>query len=102
VNGTLFARRLKGITGIVGATCIGDGATSTGAFHESINQAAVEKLPLVLVVADNQYAYSTPSSRQFACDSLLEKAAGYGVEGHGLDGNDLQACLRVVGGAVAK
>jgi pyruvate dehydrogenase E1 component alpha subunit/2-oxoisovalerate dehydrogenase E1 component alpha subunit len=62
----------------------------------------VEKLPLVLVVADNQYAYSTPNARQFACESILEKAAGYGVEGHGLDGNDLPACLRVVGGAVAK
>jgi len=45
---------------MVGATCIGDGATSTGAVHEAINQAAVEKLPLVLIVADNQYAYSTP------------------------------------------
>jgi TPP-dependent pyruvate/acetoin dehydrogenase alpha subunit len=49
VNGVLFARRMKGITGIVGAACLGDGATSTGAFHEALNQAAVEKLPLVLV-----------------------------------------------------
>src|SRR5438034_274006 len=45
VNGTLIARRFKGLTGTVGATCIGDGATSTGAFHEALNQAAVEKLP---------------------------------------------------------
>ena len=80
VNGVLFARRMKGITGIVGATCIGEGATSTGAFHEALNQAAVEKLPLVLVVANNQYAYSTPNSRQFACDDLADKAVGYGVE----------------------
>src|SRR6266481_1291479 len=65
VNGTLMGRRFKGITGTVGATCIGDGATSTGAFHEALNQAAIEKLPLVLIVADNQYAYSTPTSRQF-------------------------------------
>src|SRR5277367_2163657 len=56
VNGMLFARKLKKNFGTVGATCIGDGATSTGAFHEALNQAAVEKLPLVLVVADNQYA----------------------------------------------
>ena len=67
VNGILFARRLKKISGTVGAACLGDGATSTGAFHEALNQAAVEKLPLVLVVANNQYAYSTPTSRQFAC-----------------------------------
>src|SRR5277367_1758322 len=56
VNGILFARRFKKISGTVGVACIGDGATSTGAFHEALNQAAVEKLPLVLVVADNQYA----------------------------------------------
>src|SRR5262249_35836221 len=74
VNGTLIARRFKGRAGAVGATCIGDGATSTGAFHEALNQASVEKLPLVLVVANNQYAYSTPTSRQFACRSLADRA----------------------------
>ena len=79
VNGMLLARRFKKITGTVGAACIGDGATSTGAFHEALNQAAVEKLPLVLVVANNQYAYSTPTSRQFACRDLADKAVGYGV-----------------------
>src|SRR6187397_1370789 len=61
VNGTLLARRFHGVAGTVGAASIGDGATSTGAFHEAINQAAVEKLPLLLVVANNQYAYSTPT-----------------------------------------
>ncbi len=73
VNGVLFARRFKKISGTVGAACLGDGATSTGAFHEALNQAAVEKLPLVVVVADNQYAYSTPTDRQFACESLADK-----------------------------
>ena len=100
VNGALMARRFKGIKGIVGAACIGEGATSTGSFHEAINQAAIERLPLVLVVANNQYAYSTPSSRQFACRSLLDKAAGYGVDSHGVDGTELSACLKVVGHAV--
>src|SRR6266540_1287672 len=100
VNGMLMARRFKGITSSVGATCIGEGGTSTGAFHEALNQAAVEKLPLVLVVANNQYAYSTPSSRQFACRNLADKAVGYGVEGHTVDGTDLGACLKVVGEAV--
>ncbi|MEI6197021.1 MAG: thiamine pyrophosphate-dependent dehydrogenase E1 component subunit alpha [Verrucomicrobiota bacterium] len=102
VNGALFARRMKGIAGTVGATCLGDGATSTGAFHEALNQAAVEKLPLVLVLADNQYAYSTPTARQFVCADLADKAAGYGVAAHSVDGTDLLACLQTVGGAVAK
>ena len=74
VNGVLFARRFKKISGTVGAACIGDGATSTGAFHEALNQAAVEKLPLVLIVADNQYAYSTPTSFQFACEILARQS----------------------------
>lgn len=102
VNGMLIGRRFKGQLGAVGATCIGDGGTSTGAFHEALNQAAVEKLPLVLVVANNEYAYSTPTSRQFACRSLLDKAVGYGVESHGVDGTDLAACLKVMAKAVQR
>jgi pyruvate dehydrogenase E1 component alpha subunit/2-oxoisovalerate dehydrogenase E1 component alpha subunit len=102
VNGVLFARKLKNIPGTVGAACIGDGATSTGSFHEALNQAAVEKLPLVLVVANNQYAYSTPTSLQFACRDLADKAVGYGVESQSLDGTDLAACLEIIGAAVAR
>jgi pyruvate dehydrogenase E1 component alpha subunit/2-oxoisovalerate dehydrogenase E1 component alpha subunit len=102
VNGVLFARRMKGITGIVGVACLGEGATSTGAFHESLNQAAVEKLPLVLVVANNQFAYSTPTSRQFACADLANKATGYGVESHSVDGTDFSDCMETVGSAVAR
>jgi pyruvate dehydrogenase E1 component alpha subunit/2-oxoisovalerate dehydrogenase E1 component alpha subunit len=102
VNGALLAHRFRGVTGTIGATCIGDGGTSTGAFHEGLNQAAVEKLPLILVVANNHYAYSTPNSRQFACASLLDKAAGYGVEGCAVDGTDLAACLQAVSEAAAK
>ena len=102
VNGVLMARRMRGIEGTVGAATIGEGGTSTGAFHEAINQAAVERLPIVIVVADNQYAYSTPNSRQFACRSLLERAKGYGVTGYTLDGTDLEACLNVARSAVDK
>lgn len=102
VNGVLMARRFNGVTDAVGAACLGEGATSTGSFHEALNQAAVEKLPLVLVVANNQYAYSTPNARQFACRALVDKAAGYGVAGHALDGTDLGACLQVLGDAVAR
>lgn len=100
VAGALLARRMKGETGMVGATCIGDGGTSTGAFHEGLNAAAVEKLPLVLVVANNQYAYSTPNTRQFVCADLVDKAIGYGVAGHSVDGTDLHACLSTLRKAV--
>jgi pyruvate dehydrogenase E1 component alpha subunit/2-oxoisovalerate dehydrogenase E1 component alpha subunit len=100
VAGALLARRFRGQEGAVGAVSLGDGATSTGAFHEGLNLAAVEKLPLVLVVANNQYAYSTPTSRQFACEDLVDKAIGYGVAGHSVDGTDLGACLEVLHRAV--
>jgi pyruvate dehydrogenase E1 component alpha subunit/2-oxoisovalerate dehydrogenase E1 component alpha subunit len=102
VNGALFARRFKGVTGVVGATCIGDGGTATGAFHEALNQAAVEKLPLVLVVANNQYAYSTPNDREFACRDLADRAAGYGVTAHAVEATDLTACLEVLDHAVGQ
>jgi len=101
VNGTLFAKRMKGEKDFVGAACIGEGATSTGSFHEALNQAALEHLPLVLIVANNQFAYSTPASRQFTCESISAKGPGYGVKSHQVKGNDLTACLRVVGRAIA-
>lgn len=102
VAGALLARRFQGIEGAAGATCIGDGGTSTGAFHEGLNLAAVERLPLVVVVANNQYAYSTPNHRQFVCNDLVDKAAGYGIAGHSVDGTDLAACLQVIGDAVQR
>jgi acetoin:2,6-dichlorophenolindophenol oxidoreductase subunit alpha len=103
VAGMLFAKRLQGtLAGRVGATCLGDGATSTGAFHEGLNLAAVEKLPLVVVIGNNQFAYSTPNNRQFACADLVEKARGYGVGGFSVDGTDLVACASVIGEAVKR
>jgi acetoin:2,6-dichlorophenolindophenol oxidoreductase subunit alpha len=103
IAGMLFAKRLQGtLTGRVGATCIGDGATSTGAFHEGLNLAAVERLPMVVVVANNQFAYSTPNKRQFACSDLVEKARGYGIGGFSMDGTDLMACASVITEAVRR
>lgn len=102
VTGILLARRFRGITGTVGATCIGDGGTSTGAFHEAVNLAAVERVPLVVVVANNQYAYSTPNDRQFVCRDLVDKAVGYGVDGHTVDATDLDACLATLRDAVQR
>ncbi|MDH4453438.1 MAG: thiamine pyrophosphate-dependent dehydrogenase E1 component subunit alpha [Verrucomicrobiota bacterium] len=96
VAGALFARRLAGRLGdAIGATSIGDGGTSTGSFHEAMNMAAVEKLPIIVSVANNQFAYSTPNNRQFACENLVDRAAGYGVEGVTVDATDLGACLEV-------
>jgi TPP-dependent pyruvate/acetoin dehydrogenase alpha subunit len=102
VAGALLARRMRGEQHLVGAASAGDGATSTGAFHEGLNFAAVEKLPLVVVVTNNQYAYSTPNQRQFACHDLVDRAIGYGVEGYTMDGTDLKECLEVVNHAVAR
>jgi TPP-dependent pyruvate/acetoin dehydrogenase alpha subunit len=69
----------------------GDGMTSTGGFHEGFNLAAVQRLPLVLVVESNGYAYSTPTTRQTAAESFVSKAPGYGVRGEQVDGNDVLA-----------
>ena len=101
VAGMLMARRMKGeLNGVVGATCVGDGATSTGSFHEGLNLAAVEKLPLVILVADNQFAYSTPRERQFACANLIDRAQGYGVTGTEVDATGLFSSLIAVHKAV--
>jgi len=101
VCGGLLARRFRGEKGVVGGTSIGEGGTSTGSFHEGMNLAGIEKLPIVVVVANNQYAYSTPNTRQFACDDLMSRAVGYGVTGRRAVGNDLFDCLTVMGEAVA-
>jgi len=99
--GMLMARRMKGtLDGCVAATCIGDGATSTGSFHEGLNLVAVEKLPMVVVIANNQFAYSTPNSSQFACENLIDRAIGYGMEGHSVNGTDMAECAAVIGNAV--
>ena len=84
----------------VGLVYVGDGATSTGAFHEGINFAAVQRCPLVVVVENNGYAYSTPTSRQCAAERLIDKAAGYGIPGIRADGNDVLEVYRVTREAV--
>ena len=79
---------------------VGDGATSTGAFHEGINFAAVQRLPMVVVVENNGYAYSTPLARQTAVTELRDKAVGYGIPGERADGNDVLATYDVTKRAV--
>lgn len=84
----------------VGMVYVGDGAMSTGAFHEGINFAAVQKLPLVIIAENNGYAYSTPLRKQTAVAHLVEKAAGYGVRGAQADGNDVLAVYETTKEAV--
>ena len=86
----------------VGLVYVGDGATSTGAFHEVINFAAVQRCPLVVVVENNRYAYSTPTDRQCAAERLADKAAGYGIPGARADGNDVLEVYRVTREAVER
>jgi TPP-dependent pyruvate/acetoin dehydrogenase alpha subunit len=84
----------------VGLVYVGDGATSTGAFHEGINFAAVQRCPLVCIVENNGYAYSTPTTKQTAAKQFVDKAIGYGVPGERADGNDVLAVYDVTKRAV--
>lgn len=81
---------------------VGDGATSTGAFHEGLNFAAVQRVPLVCIVENNGYAYSTPNHRQFAGEWFKDKAAAYGIPGVQADGNDVLAVYDVTKDAVER
>ena len=78
-------------SGRVVINCNGDGGTSSGEWHEAINLAAVRKSPVVFIVQNNQTALSTPTVEQFACESLADKAAGYGIRGTTVDGTDPEA-----------
>ena len=84
----------------VGLVYVGDGATSTGGFHEGLNFAAVQRCPLVVIVENNGYAYSTPVAQQTAAVRLADKAAGYGIPGITADGNDVLAVYEVTKEAV--
>jgi len=100
--GALMAKRFRGEKNFIGLACIGEGGMQTGSFHEGMNIAAVEQVPLVVVATNNHYAYSTPNEREFACHDLVDRAKGYGFEGYGIDGTDLSKCLEVIGGAVQR
>jgi pyruvate dehydrogenase E1 component alpha subunit/2-oxoisovalerate dehydrogenase E1 component alpha subunit len=77
----------------VALTYVGDGATSTTDFHEGMNFAAVHKLPLIIIVENNGYAYSTPTSMQFNVIDFVVRAQGYGCYGEIFDGNNVMAAL---------
>jgi pyruvate dehydrogenase E1 component alpha subunit/2-oxoisovalerate dehydrogenase E1 component alpha subunit len=81
-------------------TWIGEGGSSTGVFHEGLNFAAVQKAPLVLVLENNLWAYSTPAYLQSAVEDFAEKARGYGIPGVIVDGNDVLAVYNITKEAV--
>src|SRR5215213_3066332 len=76
----------------------GEGGTSEGDFHEALNVAAVWELPVIFVIENNGYGLSTPVSEQFRCESLVQKAAGYGMEGVRIDGNNVLAVYDTIKG----
>jgi len=94
MTGVALGARMQG-KNLVAVAYIGDGGMSTGAFHEGLNFAAVQRLPVIIIAEHNWYAYSTPTSKQTAVKDLAEKAAGYGIPGHIVDGNDIIACYEM-------
>src|SRR6202044_3197814 len=99
MTGVAMAGRYLGQK-IVAMTWIGDGGTSTGVFHEGLNFSAVQKAPLVLIIENNQWAYSTPVSHQAALRDLAGRARAYGMEGMVIDGNDVLEVWSAARGAV--
>ena len=81
---------------------IGDGATSTGDFHEGLNMAAVWKLPLILIIENNRYAFSTPAHLQYAAEKLSDRGVGYGIAAETVDGNDPDAMAAALDRAVSR
>jgi 2-oxoisovalerate dehydrogenase E1 component len=94
-DGLALAAQLKGTKQVV-ATFVGDGSTSEGDFHEAANLAAVWKLPVIIVIENNQWGLSTPTSEQYACRHLADRAPGYGMPGAVVDGNDYLAVYEAV------
>ncbi len=90
LTGAVMAERMNGRR-TVALTWIGDGGTSTGAFHEGLNFACVQKAPLVLIVENNGWAYSTPTAKQTANTRFADRAKAYGCFGEQVDGNDILA-----------
>ncbi len=99
--GAALAERMKGRSSVA-LTWIGDGGTSTGAFHEGFNLACVLKAPLVVIVENNQYAYSTPTRMQTANPRFVDRALAYGCFGERIDGNDVLAVYEAARKAIER
>lgn len=101
MNGVMLATRMQKKKS-VGMVYIGDGGTSTGAFHEAANFAAVQNLPLVIVGENNSYAYTTPTTKQMRILNLADRVKAYGMPSEIIDGNDVLAVYRSARRAVDK
>jgi len=99
--GAALAYKRKGSSQVALAIC-GDGATSNGRWHEALNVSAIHKLPVVWVVNNNQWAYSTPNRLEFAVPTIAERASGYGMPGHRIDGTDVLDVYRTVSAAAER
>jgi TPP-dependent pyruvate/acetoin dehydrogenase alpha subunit len=99
MTGVAMAGRYLGQK-IVAMTWIGDGGSSTGVFHEGLNFAAVQKAPFVLILENNQWAYSTPVKRQVPIENLADRAKAYGIRSYVVDGNDVVAVYQTTKEAV--
>ncbi|MEX0844945.1 MAG: dehydrogenase E1 component subunit alpha/beta [Balneolaceae bacterium] len=94
-DGLALAKKLKGEDAVTFSFC-GEGSTSEGDFHEALNLAAVWKLPVVFIIENNGYGLSTPTSEQYACQKLSDRAKGYGMHGFQIDGNDIFTVMETV------
>jgi TPP-dependent pyruvate/acetoin dehydrogenase alpha subunit len=99
--GVALASKMRHEEAVV-ITYIGDGGSNVGEFHEGMNFAAVMKLPLILIIENNQFAYSTPSAKQFATGRLSDRAAGYGIPGCTIDGTDVELVHKTCRDAVER
>jgi TPP-dependent pyruvate/acetoin dehydrogenase alpha subunit len=99
MTGVAMAGRYLG-QNIVAMTWIGDGGSSTGVFHEGLNLAASQKAPFVLILENNQWAYSTPVRRQVPIENLADRAKAYGIGSYIVDGNDVVAVYNTTKEAV--
>lgn len=97
VAGGLLAKRMNGtLKGSIGLVSYGDGTTSTGAFHEGMNIAVVEDVPLLMIVTNNLFAYSTPNERQFGHADLVKRLQGYGIEVDEVNGTDFLETVQTI------
>ena len=99
--GAALAYRLQAIDRVV-VSFFGDGAANEGAFHEAVNLAAIWKLPVIFLCENNKYGMSFSTEKSFAIENISERAAGYGIPGVTVDGNDVEQVHAVVGDAVAR
>ena len=99
--GVALASRMRN-EGAVVLNYIGEGGSNVGDFHEGLNMAAVMKLPFVLIIENNQFAYSTPAAKQYVADRLSDRAAGYGIPGVTIDGTDIELVLQTCRAAVGR